>query len=70
MPTRAEEFFAGARIRIKEYCGKPSKYDGLAGTVRAIYGDKFYRVDLDNDPDDDTGLGILCYANELEKNDD
>lgn len=85
MPTQAPEFFRGARVKLKGYGQGASfegalandnpayenKYDGLTGTVRDIYGNKFYRVSLDDDPDDPEGLiGILCYAHEMEIFDD
>ena len=69
MTTQAPEFHRGARVRIVNYGGleddSPSSIDGRAGTVIAIYGNKFYRVGLDDDPE--TLLPPpLVYAHELE----
>lgn len=67
MPRMAPELNRGARVVIRGYSGHTdSVLEGLTGTVRSVYGEKFYRVDLDEDPHDDTGLGVLCYAHELE----
>lgn len=60
------ELKPGARVRILSYGTCPGPLDGLCGTVRCPgEGNRFWRVDLDHDPEPDAD-GILCLPEELE----
>jgi hypothetical protein len=69
MPTQSPEFHKGARVRITSYGGPeglPSHaYNGLVGIITAVYGGKFYRVELDEDPDPQCPP-LMAYAHEME----